>query len=745
MRFLLCAVFLFINLSFVFSQERRSIAIKKIDDGKIKVDGTLDEPEWLSSDSACQFYQMFPYDTSLASTKTQAFVVYDNEYLYISAICYDMLAGDYVIQSLRRDFSYPVSDAFVVSIDPFDDKTTGFSFGVNPYGVQREGLIASGGGMGVSTDWDNKWKSEVQRYTDKWTVEMAIPFKTLRYKEGNNKWGINFSRNDLKRNESSNWSRVPRNFNNSSLAFTGELLWDTPPPKPGTNVSIIPYVITGNSIDYISDGKLKRNYNIGLDAKVAVTPSLNLDLTVNPDFAQVDVDRQITNLTRFSIFYPERRNFFLENSDLFASFGFSRIRPFFSRNIGLRNGQAVPILGGARLSGRINKNWRIGLMNIQEGENENTQFLGGTILADFNKATTNYTVAAVQRQVFARSNIAAILVNKQDLHNSNKFNRIVGLDYNLASADNKWHGKAFYHMSLSPTKNTNNYAHASWLMYNAEKIYVEWNHEYVGQNYNAETGFVPRIYFTDDSLKTVVRQSYWRLEPHIDLRFYPKSTLVNMHGPGLDFDEYYNRRFEGNDRKIGFNYFVNFQNTSSLVVEENHFFTRLYYYTDVLQKNVLFAPGDYKYRSAKITYTSNKRRVLTGLASIERGSFFDGNKTSYHIEGALRIQPKAIFSIYYTRDNIEIEKLNTSNVLNLIGPKIDYSFTRNIFVTTFVQYNSQINNLNINARFQWRFHPMSDFFIVYTDNYHSYNTPNSIYFTKKNRALVFKFVYWFSV
>ncbi|MFQ5335342.1 MAG: DUF5916 domain-containing protein, partial [Flavobacteriales bacterium] len=406
-----------------------SLHINKAVDA-ITIDGRLEEATWKQAEKASKFYQNYPADTSYALTKTDAYVTYDERFLYVAAVCYDDLEGDYVIQSLKRDFSYPISDAFAVYLDPFNDKINGFNFTVNPLGVQREGLIAGGGPFGVTTSWDNKWFSAVTRQKDRWIVEMAIPFKTLRYKEGTAEWGINFSRNELKRNENSSWAAVPRNFNIASLAFTGTLIWDEPLKKTGANLSIIPYAIGNLNFDYQKDTSnyeaffngLDNNatprellksgtkiLNAGFDAKVAVTSSLNLD------FSQVEVDAQQTNLTRFSLFYPEKRQFFIENSDLFSNFGFMQIRPFFSRKIGLSNGSAVPIIAGARLSGRVNDKWRIGLMNIQTANDSSLAV-----------NPQNYTVAAFQRDIFARSNIAMIFVNRQGFAG----NEVSYTDYN---------------------------------------------------------------------------------------------------------------------------------------------------------------------------------------------------------------------------------------------------------------------------------------------------------------------------
>ena len=710
------------------------MVIKKTNE-RIIIDGELNEQVWKDCSAANNFYQNFPYDTCLSKTQTTAYVTYGEKSIYISAICYDSLQGNYVVQSLKRDFSYPASDCFVVTVDPFFDKQNGFSFGVNPFGAQREGLVAGGGGQGPTINWDNKWFSAVKRQSNCWVVEMEIPFKTLRYKNDIKTWGINFARNDLKRNENSSWSKVPRQFNISSLAFVGKMNWDTLPKKAGRNIAIIPYGIAKANKDFIGKTPIIYGFNAGADAKIALSSSLNLDLTFNPDFSQVEVDRQITNLTRFSLFFPEQRQFFLENSDLFANFGFRQIRPFFSRRVGYNAGSSVPIIAGARLSGKPNKNWRIGVMDIQTAK---------TKVAENDVFAQNYFVAALQRNVFKRSNIAFIVVNRQQIDTSGfsttNYNRVVGADYNLISNNNKWQGKAFFHHSLSNKNNSDAYTHASWLSYNTQKISIQWNHEYVNKNYNAETGFTPRIIQTDYSTNQSIRTSYWRLEPSVNYFFYPKNSIINKMGPELYMDYYANKDFKTTDRLLQFAWDVNFTNTAGVFFDYHNYYTKLIYPTDVtFSGNAALPIAEYRYQDVVLKFRTNQRKVLNATIGATYGSYFTGTKTSYNAEIVFRKQPYAIITASYTHDEIVLPHLPNKVYLDLIGPKIELSFTKSIFFTTFFQYNSQIKNMNINARFQWRFKPMSDLFLVYSDNYYSDN------FGQKNRGLVLKFVYWFSV
>ena len=231
--------------------------------------------------------------------------------MYVAGTCYD--STNHVVTTLKRDIGYWDGDGVAVILDPLNEASTGYMFGTSPYGVQTDVLLGGGTGPGhYSEEWDNRWYVETQRYEDRWTVEMAIPFKTLRYDANRTTWGINFMRNDQKNNRQDAWARVPIQFWFIDLGYTGKLNWDQTPPKTKGNIALIPYINTAYNQDFEANTDAKNTINVGGDAKIALTPSLNLDLTVNPDFSQVEVDQQVTNLTRFSIFLPERRNFFLE-------------------------------------------------------------------------------------------------------------------------------------------------------------------------------------------------------------------------------------------------------------------------------------------------------------------------------------------------------------------------------------------------------------------------------------------------
>jgi len=690
----------------------------------------LSEGVWQQTAKAGDFYISTPIDTAYAQTKTEVMLTYDDKNIYVAAICYDELPGDYVIQSLKRDFSYPRSDAFSVILDPFNDKTNGFSFAVNPRGVQREGVIQGGGNFGVSTSWDNLWYSAVSVGDGKWFVEMAIPFNSIRFKEGGNEWSINFTRNDLKRNESSAWAAVPRNFNIATLNFCGKLLWDKPLAKPKKYVALIPYLSGGVSKDYEAATATKPIGNAGIDAKIAVTSSLQLDLTVNPDFSQVEVDRQQTNLSRFSLFFPERRNFFLENSDLFANFGFRQIRPFFSRRIGLQSGTAIPILGGARLSGKVGDDWRVGVMNMQTDRTS----VG---------LAQNFSVAAIQRQIGESSNLGVIGVNRSTIEEGefvkSEFNRMIGTDFNFASSDRKHAGKVFLHKSFSPTKLPNDYTHASWYAYSTPSFFAMWNHEYVGENYDAQVGFVPRINRYNPLLDSVERKGYWRLEPMLRYRFYPKkSSRFIYHGPSIYLDRYTDKDYRLTDNQLRYGYEARFKNTSELLVHYNQWYTYLYFDTDVtFTGDSAIAAGGYRYQNMRVTYSTNPRKPLNAKLVGFYGEYYNGHRTNLQSELNYRWQPWGTFGASYNFNRLDMPHLQKDVDIHLLGASAELSFTKSIFFTTFFQYNTQAENFNINSRLQWRFRPLSDLYLVYSENY------ETVDLGVKNRALILKFIYWF--
>jgi len=299
---LLCTVILLLVNTVLFGQSkgvnREKYHINTSQTNNIiNVDGILDEPVWKTADKATHFQRVQPTDTGFASSQTDVRVTYNETTLYVGIVCYDSTPGKRPVESLRRDFLFNKNDNFIVFIDTYNDQTNGFAFGVSAAGAQWDGVQANGGV--VNLDWDIKWRSAVKNYKDRWVAEFAIPFRSIRYNGGEKEWGINFSRLDLKTNEKSSWAPMPRQFATATLAFAGSLIWDKPLPSSGTRFSLIPYVLAQTTQNKLAGEGFKPKANAGIDAKVILSTSMNLDLTVNPDYSQVEVDRQVTNLDRF--------------------------------------------------------------------------------------------------------------------------------------------------------------------------------------------------------------------------------------------------------------------------------------------------------------------------------------------------------------------------------------------------------------------------------------------------------------
>jgi hypothetical protein len=711
---LLCFNTLLFGQSRGINREKYRINISQTN-SSINVDGVLDEPVWSSADVATHFQRVLPTDTGFAIAQTEVKVTYNESTLFVGIICYDSSPGKRPVESLRRDFSFLKNDNFIVFMDTYNDQTNGFAFGVSAAGAQWDGVQANGGT--VNLDWDIKWRSAVKNYSDRWVAEFAIPFRSIRYKGGDKEWGINFSRLDLKTNEKSSWAPMPRQFATATLAFTGSLVWDKPLPTSGLRFSLIPYVSSKTTQNKEAGEGYKPEASAGFDAKAILSTSMNLDLTVNPDYSQVEVDRQVTNLDRFELFFPEKRQFYLENSDLFANLGKDNLRPFFSRRIGLDS----PVLAGARLSGKIGNNWRIGLMDIQTGSKDTIQ-------------ASNFTVAVLQRQVFSHSNITAFLVNKQIMNPNNdslstgfRFNRVAGLEYNLASANNHWLGKAFYHQSLYPAAKGSAATVAANIAYTTQYIYTSLNQSLVGADYVADVGYIRR-------------KGYYEINPTFQYKFFPASSKIADHGPAFKLDMFFDPSMKMTDRETQLLYQVEWMNKSILVIDAKETYLKLLAPFDPTNTgSVPFSANEkFNWTEMGISFTSDLRKPFNWLLSTRYGGYFEGTRATTYAELYYRVQPYGSLAIISSYNNISMPEPYKSANFFLIGPRIDVTFTDKIFLTSLVQYNNQINNINLNLRFQWRFAPVSDLFIVYTEN--SFPSDNRI----KNRGLVLKISYWFN-
>ena len=711
--------------------EQRSLFVKKIEE-KIKLDGVLDEAVWNEADIATDFWQMFPTDSLRSTNETEVKLLYDDTYIYISAYAKGVDAN-FMVSSLKRDFSARSNDNVTVLFDTFRDGQNAFLFGVSAYGVQREGLISDRGVTinGFSLTWDIKWKAETVRNEDSFTIELAIPFNSLKYPEGSQHWGFQSYRYDMQTNERSSWSSVPQNQIPVNLGYLGELVFEEPLSKNKTPLYLIPYInrLSSNSFN---DSPKANSLNVGGDLKIAVGNGLNLDITLNPDFSNVEVDDIITNLTRFEISLPEKRQFFIDNRDLFGNFGGRREAiPFFSRRIGIARdlaGNTIQnnILGGVRLSGKLDENWRLGVLSIQNQEDISN-----------NIASNNNAMFALQRKVFNQSQIGAFIVNRESikdydfLEEKDRYNRVIGLDYNLNSANNKWVGKFYTHKSFQPDDNEGNLSSGASINYNTRTWQFSSKWIYVDQDYRSDLGFIPRT----GIIKTGI--SGTRI-------FYPKKGKINSHSIEIANYNWQQKSldYKKTDHFKRVEYNIEFKKQDQLSFSlRNQYVYLSNSFDPTRSENGIPLPAnvDYEFNAWSVEYQSNVARLFNFSSQFSYGTFYNGTRFSYQGNTQFRIQPKLVMSLLWDYNQVRLPDPYPSANIILVSPKVELTLNKKLFWSTLIQYSNQSDNLGINSRLQWRFAPLSDLYLVYNDNYYTRE------FGPVFRSINLKLTYWLSL
>ena len=720
---------LYLATSYTWAQSsEKTVFVKKIAQ-EIHLDGELNEAFWQEANFADNFWQLFPTDSLKSINNTRVKLVYNDTHLFIG-IEAQAVDEKFIVSSLRRDFSARTNDNVTVLFDTFRDGQNAFLFGVSAYGVQREGLISERGASinGFSLTWDTKWQSECVRLKDRFIIEIAIPFSSIKYPEGSQKWGFQSYRYDLQSNERSIWTHVDQNQIPINIGYFGTLVFEKPLPVSKIPVYFIPYVNGIASNDFTGNPNVERA-SIGGDLKIPVGNSLNLDVTLNPDFSNVEVDDIITNLTRFEISLPEKRQFFIDNGDLFGNFGsFRDAIPFFSRRIGIAKdpeGNTIQnnILGGVRLSGKLDQNWRLGLLNIQNQEDLANQI-----------ASNNNSMFALQRKVFGQSQIGLFMVNRQTfknydfVENSNRFNRVVGLDYNLNSANNKWLGKFYTHKSIQPDDTHGNLSARANLVYNTRiwRFASDWVH--VDQDFRSDLGFIPRTGVFKSGTNAV-------------RNFYPKTGKINSHQIDLLNLMWFQQdlNYQKTDHVFRFQYQIEFKNQSQLELSSK---TQYIYLSSAFDptrsENGTPLPGamGYNFGEWGLRYLSPYAKSFNFNSEVSYGTFFNGTRLSYKGNASYRIQPIAVIRLLWDLNLIELPEPYPTANLFLISPKFELTLNKKLFWSTLIQYSNLTDNFGINSRIQWRFAPISDLYLVYNDNYYTQD------FGPVFRSINLKLTYW---
>ena len=705
----------------------------KFTNQKIVIDGIDNESDWKIAEIKSNFWQWFPTDSLKALNQTEIRFLYDSNNIYVFIKCYEDKNNN-IISSLRRDMGR-FSDFFLFTLDTFNDLTNAYAFGGNSVGVKKDEIIFNGGrnlGKDSNWDWDAKFDLKTKVYENFYTAEIKIPLSSIRFSNNSKLWKYNVYRRRINDNEFSTLFRVPQEQSFINLSYSKPLVFEKPLGKSKTPITIIPYInlLKSNNFEI---GKKTNDFQYGGDGRIYIGTGLNLDVTINPDFSQIEVDDQIINLTRFALRLPEKRQFFIQNSDLFSGFGdIYENQPFFTRRIGVTkdiNGNTIQnkIHAGIRLSGKLTNKLRVGLLNMQTAEDEMNLI-----------PSNNNTVLSFQQSIFSKSNFKFLFVNRQktsennSLLNQEKYNRVLGFDYNFISKDDKIRGKVFFYNTFSPSVNKEGFSTGGWINYNTRKNRFRTAFFKTTPNFTSDLGFTRRTDFKKNYT------SYNRV-------FYPKSKSIQSieFGPQLYYIDKPGLNNQVTDRRLSANLSFNFKNMSGI----DFGFTNSYIFLENnfdptgANENSPITRGAYETRQIEIEYGSTNRRKFRFKSNINIGGYFNGEKYSISNDFNFRIDKLMQASLKFRYDKIDLPDPQNSVALFLISPKIDFTFSKNIFWATFVQYSNFSNSLGINSRFQWRFAPLSDLFLVYTDN--SNYIEND--FIPNFRTINLKITYWINI
>jgi hypothetical protein len=700
------------------------------------IDGVVEDSIWATAQVITDFVQAEPYEGEPATEKTEVRLLYDKTHLYLGVICYDTDPSGIIVTDSRRDSSLDDTDSFRAIFDTYLDRQNGFVFGTNPAGIEYDGQVtnegegggpgaggAGGGGFrrsqtgsggGFNLNWDASFvvKSHVGDFG--WSAEFAIPLRTLRYESARPQvWGLNFQRNVRRKREEAYWSPVSRIYSLNRLSSAGELRGlelETP-----RNFKVTPYVLGSSESDYVTADENDLDGELGVDAKFGVTPSLNLDLTYNTDFAQVEVDEQQVNLTRFNLFFPEKRPFFLENAGNFAMGQNQSVELFFSRRIGIGpSGEIVPILGGARMSGKAGQ-YNLGVLNMQTDE-----VVGVT-------AANNYTVASLSRELPNRSSIGALFVNRLatgDLAADSDWNRTYGFDGKLGIGD-PFTLSGFAARTDTPGLDGREHALNVRGEYQKRQGRVWLGVTEVGDSFNPEVGFLTR----DD---------YRNLETGFFLNVRNDISWLRELRPHITYSGFWD--FDGfkETARLHFDSHVDFENGAFFSPAFNHTVEGLTEPFEIYP-GIVVPPGAYSNWEAAWRWNTNLARPLSYEGGLDYGGFLSGDRRGYENTVNFRYKSKVITSLTWRYNDIDL--LEGSFVTNLGQFKASYNFTSFIYLQALVQYNDRVDAWSSNVRFSWLNTAGTGLFLVYNDT----EGLGDLLIGPQNRSFIVKYTHQFDI
>jgi RluA family pseudouridine synthase len=691
----------------------------------IVIDGALDEEVWRRAVAANDFIQADPLEGQPATELTEVRVAYDADYLYIGALCRDSDPSGIVVNEIRKDFAGRDQDTFEVLLDTFGDRRNGFVFATNSQGAKADTQVANEG-RDVNTNWDAVWWVEARKTAGGWTAEFRIPFKTLRFEAGDGKtWGVNFARRVRRKNELSYWSPVSRAYSIFRASSAGTLT-GLPLLRQGRNLRIKPFLAAGG-VRAIGRDEFDNDFTAGVDIKAGITPSLTFDATINPDFAQAEADEQQVNLTQFSLFFPEKREFFLENAGIFYfgdiprnSRSVARFRPpeedlllFFSRRIGLNDaGEQQGLHGGVRLTGRAG-GFTLGLMTMQSKQEDG-------------RPSTNYTVARVRRDLFRSSDVGAIIISREPNGDSADFNRVVGVDTNFRFFRNL-SINGFFARSESRGVTTDQDSAKASLGWEDSKKRLQTSIMKIGEGFRDDLGFVRRTGITRQFYdgawfpepKVLQRRGIRRIEPHARSWIYndPSGELVSRTVHIANQTTWNN----GSYMEYAFE-----PRVEAIATRFN------------IAPGVSIPVGRYDWTQHLVLFEGDHSKALSGSIRYTFGGFWSGSQRNVQASVLYRPTFRMVFDLGLQVTDISLDLPKAEFTTTLVNLRTGYSFSSNMFLDTLVQYRNDVKQFSANVRFNLIHRPLSDFFVVYNESqFTDISQP-------AGRGLVVKFTQMFS-
>ncbi len=666
-------------------------------DTKITIDGKFDENVWSTLPTQTGFFNHLPTDEGLAENQTNVKLFHNGTHLYVSAI-YNDTTSRIQVSSLKRDVSIGISDAFILVLDTQNQKQNGNLFAVNSYGTQVDGLIErANDGFNLNFNWSAVWEAKTKVNGTQKNYEIAIPLKGLNFNKRNSTFGVQFYVRDIKNNSWTIFSNVKRNYATFDLRFLTPFEVEALPQKSASKFAVTPSV----TLNYQNDNASNTNettFKPSLDVQYNLTSSLKLDATINPDFSQIDVDEQVTNLTRFAINFPERRNFFLENADLFSNLGVDEVNPFYSRRIGSES----VIEFGLKLSGNIAAKTRIGVLNVQTDSE-------ATVNAQ------NFGVLVAEQQMTKNFTATAFLINKQS---KEAYNRVGGVNINYKSTDNKWLGLANFGKSFTSDiiDNSNFYHLGIW--YNKRGFSWNVSAKNVQENFITSVGFTPRLYNYDAITNEIVREGYTQTSAGVEYeKFYNDSKTINfIRFFNYSNDMYFDEVGKLNQTSHYLNSALFFKDLSAVYYVLTYDDLDLKYGFDPLGNGNSLVPGDYQFGMLKIGYNSASNKKLIYQINAQKGTYYGGERLTAGAYLNYQLLPFANIETSYNLNKIDLDELGaaTFHLARFTG---EVFFNNQLNWTTYVQYNTQGDNFNVNTRLQWEYKPLSYVYLVVTDNF----------------------------